>query len=60
MELDRVINSSIGIGIMLNTIGLNRVIAQTNFDKCSRINLHLGLSAFFLAGALKAYRAIRC
>jgi hypothetical protein len=60
MELDTIVKTSVGIGIMLNTFGLNRVVAQTNFDKCSRINIHLGLSAFFLAGALKTYKAIRC
>ena len=60
MELDTIVKTSVGLGIMFNTIGLNRVVAQTNFDNCAKINIHLGLTAFFLAGALKTYKAIRC
>lgn len=59
MDLNNIACASFGVGIMLNSFGLNRYIRTLNIDQCSKVNLHMGLSAFFIAGALKTYKAIR-
>ena len=59
MDLNKIACASFGVGIMLNSIGMNKYIRTIDMDKCSQINFHMGLSAFFLAGALKTYKAIR-
>ena len=58
MDLERAAKISFGVGLMLNSFGVNRYLNTLEMEKCSKVNLHLGLSAFFLAGALKTYRAI--
>lgn len=59
MELNNIASVSLGLGLMLNSFAFNKYIATTEIDKCAKINAHLGTTAFFIAGAIKTYKAIR-
>ena len=60
MDLDRAIKASVGLGLIFNGVGLNKYVKNLEMDNCSKVNLHMGLSAMVLAGVLKTYRALRC
>ena len=60
MNTENLINASIGIGLILNTFGLNKYLSNRNdIDKCSKINIHIGLTSFFIAGVLQTYKSIK-
>ena len=58
MDIEKIAKLSFGVGLMLNSIGLNKYINSMTMDKCSKINLHIGLSAFFISGTLNTYKAL--
>ena len=59
MDLDRAIKASVGLGLIFNGIGLNKYVKDLEMDSCSKVNLHMGLSAMVLTGVLKTYRALK-
>ena len=50
MNLTIVQNVSQGMGCTLLAYGVSRYVKQLNLDRCSSINIHLGLTSIAVSG----------